>query len=52
MKVLYHAKSIHEESLGNTFDSTSITYHFNNLADPKDGNICPDNFGSTTTTKR
>jgi hypothetical protein len=50
LKVLYHAKSIHEESLGNTFDNTSITYHFNNLADPKDGNICPDNFGSTTTT--
>jgi hypothetical protein len=50
LKVLYHAKSIHEESLGNTFDTTSITYHFNNLADPQDGNICPDNFSNTTTT--
>lgn len=50
LSVLYHAKSIHEESLGNTNDSTSITYHFRNKADPLDGTICPDKFPTTATT--
>lgn len=50
LKVLYHAKSIHEEALGNTTDSTTITYHYNNLADPNDGDICPDDYATTTTT--
>ena len=49
LKVLYHAKSIHEESLGNTVDSTSITYHYD-PANPTKGGICPDDFASTTTT--
>ncbi|MEY2524400.1 MAG: hypothetical protein QOJ66_2965 [Ilumatobacteraceae bacterium] len=50
LDVLYHAKSIHEESLGNTADPTVVTYHYNNLADPNDKNICPDDFSHTTTT--
>jgi hypothetical protein len=50
LKVLYHAKSIREESLGNTTDSTMVTYHYKNLSDSKDGNICPDNYSTTTTT--
>ena len=50
LKVLYHAKSIREQALGNTTDSTSVTYHYKNLSDSKDGNICPDDFATTTTT--
>jgi Beta-lactamase enzyme family len=50
LKVLYHAKSIHEEALGNTTDATVITYHYHNLADPHDGDICPDDYNTTTTT--
>jgi len=50
LKVLYHAKSIHEEALGNTNDSTTITYRYHNMSDPNDGDICPDDFGTTTTT--
>jgi hypothetical protein len=50
LKVLYHAKSIHEEALGNTTDSTVITYHYHNLADSHDGDICPDSYATTTTT--
>jgi hypothetical protein len=50
LKILYHAKSIHEESLGNTSDATVITYHFHSLSDPHDGDICPDDYGTTTTT--
>ena len=50
LKVLYHAKSIHEEALGNTTDATLITYHYHTLADPKDGDICPDDYATTTTT--
>ncbi|MDT4917864.1 MAG: hypothetical protein QOH89_2564 [Pseudonocardiales bacterium] len=50
LKVLYHAKSIHEEALGNTTDATVITYHYHNLADSKDGDICPDDYATTTTT--
>ena len=49
LKVLYHAKSIHAESLGNAHDSDSITYHYNPGA-PGDGDICPDDFGTTSTT--
>jgi hypothetical protein len=49
LKVLYHAKSIHEESLGNALDSNVITYHYN-TADPTNGDICPDDFATTTTT--
>ena len=50
LKVLYHAKSIHEESLGHTHDGDTVTYHYNNLADPKDKDICPDAYSTTTTT--
>jgi Beta-lactamase enzyme family len=49
LKVLYHAKSIHEQALGNTFDSTVITYHYN-PADPTNKDICPDDYASTSTT--
>jgi hypothetical protein len=48
LKVLYHAKSIHEEALGHTNDSTSITYHYN-PADPTNVGICPDDFAPTST---
>jgi len=50
LKVLYHAKSIHDESLGATVDSTVITYHYHSLADPNDRDICPDDYPTTTTT--
>jgi hypothetical protein len=49
LKVLYHAKSIHEESLGNTHDTDTITYHYNPAA-PNDVGICPDNYASKSTT--
>src|SRR5260221_13399160 len=49
LKVLYHAKSIHEESLGNTHDTDTITYHYNPAA-PNNVGICPDNYASTSTT--
>jgi hypothetical protein len=49
LKVLYHAKSIHEEALGHTTNSTSITYHYN-PADSTNGGICPDSYASTATT--
>jgi hypothetical protein len=50
LALLYHAKSIHQESSGLTTDGTIITYRYNNLADPNDGQICPDDFPTTTTT--
>jgi hypothetical protein len=50
LEILYHAKSIHEESLGNTNDATVITYHYSDRADPNDGGICPDEHATTTTT--
>ena len=50
LKVLYHAKSIHEESLGHSHDTDTITYRYHDLADPKDGDICPDDYSTTTTT--
>ncbi len=49
LALLYHAKSIHEESLGNATDARLITYHYNS-ANPSDGSICPDDFTSTTPT--
>jgi hypothetical protein len=49
LKVLYHAKSIHEESLGTAHDGDVITYHFN-PADPTNPGICPDSYASTATT--
>jgi Beta-lactamase enzyme family len=49
LKVLYHAYSIHEESLGNSHDSDVITYNYN-PADPTNPGICPDGYGSTSTT--
>jgi hypothetical protein len=49
LKVLYHAKSIHEESLGNAHDSDTITYHYN-PADPTNPGICPDSYATTATT--
>jgi len=49
LKVLYHAKTIHEQSLGNKTDSTMVTYHFN-PADPTNKDICPDNYANTATT--
>jgi hypothetical protein len=50
LALLYHAKSIHDESLGLTTDTTAVTYHYSNLADPVDGSICPDDSATTTTT--
>jgi len=50
LALLYHAKSIHEESLGNATDANIVTYHYRNLADPNDGSICPDDTNTTTTT--
>jgi hypothetical protein len=52
LKVLYHLKAIDAEEAGTTNDSTSITYHYNNLSDPADKDICPDNFSSTATTNQ
>jgi hypothetical protein len=49
LKILYHAKSIHEESLGSALDKDIITYHYD-PAHPNDGDICPDDFANTTTT--
>jgi len=49
LMVLYHAWSIHEESLGNSQDSDAITYNYNPAA-PTNGGICPDNYASTNTT--
>jgi len=49
LKVLYHAESIHQESLGNSHDSDAITYHFDPAA-PNNQGICPDNFANTATT--
>ena len=49
LKVLYHAKSIHQQALGSTTDSTVITYHYN-PADSTNGGICPDDYASTSTT--
>jgi hypothetical protein len=49
LKVLYHAKSIHQEAVGTTTDSTVITYHYN-PADPTNVGICPDSYASTATT--
>ena len=49
LKVLYHAKSIHEESLGNTNDSTGIVYHYNPAA-PTNAGICPVNYATISTT--
>ena len=50
LKVLYHAKSIHEEALGHSHDTDTITYRYHDLSDPKDGDICPDSYTTTTTT--
>jgi hypothetical protein len=50
LALLYHAKSIHEESLGVTTDATLVTYHYSNLSDPTDGSICPDDSATTTVT--
>lgn len=49
LKVLYHAKSIHEESLGNTHDTDTVTYNYN-PADPSNYKICPDDYASSSTT--
>jgi hypothetical protein len=49
LKVLYHAKSIREESLANTHDTDTITYNYNPAA-PNNRGICPDNYASTSTT--
>jgi hypothetical protein len=49
LKVLYHAKSIHEEALGHSFDSSVITYHYN-TGDPTNVGICPDSYATTATT--
>jgi hypothetical protein len=49
LKVLYHAKSIHEESLGTAHDADTITYHYN-PADPTNPGICPDSYATTATT--
>jgi hypothetical protein len=49
LKVLYHAESIHQESLGVSHDSDSVTFNYN-PADPTNAGICPDNYSSTNTT--
>lgn len=49
LKVLYHAFSIHEESLGISHDSDTIAFNYN-PADPTNGNICPDNYATTSIT--
>jgi hypothetical protein len=49
LKVLYHAKSIHEEAIGNTSDATVIVYRYDPAA-PTNPGICPDNFTDTSTT--
>jgi hypothetical protein len=49
LKVLYHLKSIDAQE-GGVPDSASITYHYNNLSDPNDKDICPDSYASTATT--
>jgi hypothetical protein len=49
LKVLYHAKSIHQEALGTAHDTDTITYHYN-PADPTNVGICPDNYAATNTT--
>jgi hypothetical protein len=49
LKVLYHAKSIHAEWLGNAHDTDSITYNYN-PADPANAGICPDSYSSFTKT--
>jgi hypothetical protein len=49
LKVLYHATSIHDESLGLSHDTDSITYHYN-PADPTNPGICPDSYPTTATT--
>jgi hypothetical protein len=50
LKVLYHLHSIRAQQAGSTTNSSTITYHYNNLSDPNDGNICPDSYATTTTT--
>lgn len=49
LKVLYHAKSIREQALGNAQDNNTIVYRYN-PGDANNGGICPDNFSSTKTT--
>lgn len=49
LKVLYHAKSIRSEALGNTTDNTSISYNYN-PADSTNGGICPDDYSSFSST--
>ena len=49
LKVLYHAESIHQESLRNAHDTDTITYHYD-PSDPTNPGICPDNFATTATT--
>jgi hypothetical protein len=49
LKVLYHAESIHQQSVGASHDGDPITYHYD-PAHPTDGGICPDSFATTATT--
>jgi hypothetical protein len=49
LKVLYHAKSIHEESLGHAHDTDIVTYHYDSSA-AGNQDICPDDFVATSTT--
>lgn len=49
LKAFYHLKSIDAQESG-VLDSAPITYRFNNMADPKDKDICPDNYATTATT--
>jgi hypothetical protein len=50
LKVLYHADSIHAESLGAAHDTDTITYHYDPAA-PTNAGICPDSYPTTATTK-
>jgi hypothetical protein len=49
LKVLYHAASIHAESLGAAHDSDTIVYHYDPAA-PTNAGICPDNYPTTAGT--
>lgn len=48
LKVLYHAKSIHQQALG-VADSRTLTYRYD-TTDPNNGGICTNKFTKTKTT--
>ncbi len=50
LKVLYHLHSIRAQQAGTKLNSEPIVYHYKNLSDPNDKNICPADADPTTTT--